>query len=771
MEDKKLAIKRRPKDEDKIEIANGEKIKLYLEAKNVPEGKNMRVIGWHFNYQNRSGGKEMETVLVEAPNCFCGEPLDVKLTTLTNDIPLSLSKDWLTGFERRSISRTFYPRCNPRFVSARLCFPSKGYRISYKNDNDRIFYPMRRVEEGYIEFHIEGCNGQELTVTIQYKHGKFTSSCIIKRNYAYIPFHLEYAFEGEDEVDFLHYLIWSPRSIDKTIDYFQLKIYKHKNWEEEEIMEHNQVVVVGHEIKIADNNFHPCKFTKAELRVLEPNKNIIVTLKDIFTDFLENTFGWNWRTLSDKEYKNSLVYTEADGNKDLSFCMLGSEVPKSLVILVENFETKANQCISTPKHLQKVYLDSIPYDISSGECKIDMTYPYITGSIPFLPFVYFFPTRNPIKRNLRIASCRRTLLIPINIYPDIQWFLGLKFKIAEGISNTDKFGKLFSLKALKPSIKKIEDTFEIGIVATWNDKKDKSSIFVRPFSGIPAKEINGKELLAEFLKGKLYTILLDLFRTMQDIITLMSLFKQAVELADSTTDFQINLKRREFMKFSLIPPDIELGISWRAGVYKSNPGFIIEGVGKGTIVGLKLSFDLFCLASKMPNLKAAVLALELIEWATDIEFVFSLEIEGKFLWNGKLGYDESQNATKGKLAIGGKISVTVSLCAKVEPGKNYMAITRDKKEYGVKGTTGITGDFVMELEKNEGEELGVYSYLISNFSSLEVTFYSKTSVKVIGKGKDLPDETIITDENTKTIKTITLIKEFEIGRTDKKRII
>lgn len=771
MEDKKLAIERRPKDEDKIEIANGEKIKLYLEAKNVPEGKNMRVIGWHFNYQSRSGGKEIETVLVEAPNCFCGEPLDVKLTTLTNDIPLSLSKDWLTGFERRSISRTFYPRCNPRFVSARLCFPSKGYRISYKNDNDRIFYPMRRVEEGYIEFHIEGCNGQELRVTLQYKHGKFTSSCIIKRNYGYIPFHLEYAFEGEDEVDFLHYLIWSPRSIDKTIDYFQLKIYKHKNWEEEEIMEHNQVVVVGHEIKIADNNFHPCKFTKAELRVLEPNKNIIVTLKEIFTDFLENTFGWDWRMLSDKEFKNSLVYTEADGNKDLSFCMLGSEDPKSLVILVENFETNANKCISTPKHLQKVYLDSAPYDISGGECKIDIVYPYSTAAIPFLPLQYFFPTRNPVTKNLRIASCRRTILIPIHVYPDIQWFLGVKFKISEGISKADKFSKLFSLKALKPKTKRIEDTFEIGVVATWNNGTEKSAIFVKPFSGVPDKEINGKELLGEFLKGKLYTILLDLFRTMQDIITLMSLFKLAVKLAESTPDLKLNLKRRELLTFSLIPPDVELGISWRAGVYKSNPGFIIEGVGKGTVIGLKLSFDLFCLASKMPNLKLAVLALELIEWATDIEFVFSLDIDGKLQWSGNLGYDESQNATKGKLTIGGKLSVTVSLCAKVKPGQNYMAVTRDKKEYGVKGTAGITGDFVIELEKNEGEELGVYSHLVSKFCSLEIIFYSKTSANQVSKGRKTSNKTIITDENTKTLDPITLIRGFDIGRTKKKRII
>lgn len=45
----------------------------------------------------------------------------------------------------------------------------------------------------------------------------------------------------------------------------------------------------------------------------------------------------------------------------------------------------------------------------------------------------FFPVSKAVSQSIIIESCRRCITIPVLIYPDIQWFVGLKFKINKGI--------------------------------------------------------------------------------------------------------------------------------------------------------------------------------------------------------------------------------------------------------------------------------------------------------------------------------------------------
>jgi hypothetical protein len=278
-------------------------------------------------------------------------------------------------------------------------------------------------------------------------------------------------------------------------------------------------------------------------------------------------------------------------------------------------------------------------------------------------------------------------------------------------------------------------------------------------------------LLKEFLEGQFYSVVKNLFRVLEDLSMLIRLFDSAVKIADKIDNYDIEFRRRNLVTFSLTPPNLKLGVSWRAGVNEGKAGFVVEGMGEGNIITLKVSFDLFCLASKMPSLKVGILALELIEWATDIKFVFCLDIEGALKFEGKLGYDEAQDAFGSELKIGGKLEVTINLSVKVEPRKNYKAVTKDGKEYGVKGTTGITCDFMIKLEKEDDDEYGLFSDMESNFCALEIIFYSKTTIKREGDITASDDEGIIENEHVQTIKNITLIESFEIGKTDKTRII
>lgn len=764
-----IAIKRKDgNNSDIVKVENGAKAKFYLEVQNAPPNTIKYV--WNIDYLRKETLTNM--VAVEMSNSFCGD-IEVKVECITEIIGASSKISLIEGTElasqKKATTRKFKLQCPPLIRKVSFCF---NHNEVPRIPNQDGIYELNHLAIAAFSIELEGYNGQEFEAYVVSSKGTFDlGKAIVNRNYVVFKnFILKY--DEQDECDLLTFCYYN-KNTGRKVESFKLQIFQHK-LRNEEIEANSQVVVVGYPLQIADNNYHPCKFLDVEIREIEPNRNVIVDMVDTFKGMMDDVFGLDWHVLADHPYTNSAKYTELDYDiKD--FVMIGNNKAKDVLVLVKDFTTSDDCCDNVPFHKKNVYVKTnsnsrVSYPIKNNEAHLSIQYPYGYQS-PFLPFQYFFPLRRPIRKDILIESCRRTLSIPIIIYPDIQWFLGVKFKIIGEIKNKEKFKSLFSKDIGKNIKNDFKNSFAIGVIATWNGS-EKSSIFVKPFeAGGIIKQEGVKGLWEHIRKDAFYNILLDTFRMFEDIISLMKLFELATSLAQPTEDFNFNEKRNKIvdLKFSLLP-DTSLGVSWRAGAYNGKTGLIIEGVGKGSLLGLTAKFDLFCLISKMgPYGKGVILALDLIQWATDIKFEFSLTIEGKLKWNGKIGYDDSQNKNESKLAIGGLLEVTIKASVQIKPSENYKALTSSSKEYGARGVCGISGSYVMELIKNE-EEFGVYAHLTSDFEDLFIEAYVKTIVNREGEEQD-SDSNIISDENTQVVKNKILIKKFNIGNTPKKKII
>ena len=110
-----------------------------------------------------------------------------------------------------------------------------------------------------------------------------------------------------------------------------------------------------------------------------------------------------------------------------------------------------------------------------------------------------------------------------------------------------------------------------------------------------------------------------------------------------------------------------------------------------------------------------------------------------------------------------------------------MIGTEVKKEYGLRGVCGISGDFVIEYLKNDvikekdkdGKEIekfyepGIYIHQDSIFNPIVIEMYIKTTVRRNGEGETYAT----TESNDNIIDKITLIDEFVINTTQRERII
>lgn len=769
-----ITIKRKDgNNSDIVKVENGSKVKFYLEVQNAPH--NTIKYTWNIGYLSKE--TQTNTIVVEMSNSFCGD-IEVKVECTTETIGASSKISLIEGTELASqkiaTTRKFKLQCPPLIRKVSFCF---NHNEVPRIPNQDGIYELNHLAIAAFSIELEGYNGQEFEAYVVSSKGTFDlGKAIVNRNYVVFKnFILKY--DEQDERDLLTFCYYNKKA-GRKVESFKLQIFQHK-LRDEEIEANSQVVVVGYPLQIADNNYHPCKFLDVEIREIEPNKNVIVDMVDTFKGMMDDVFGLDWHVLADHPYTNSAKYTELDYDiKD--FVMIGNNKAKDVLVLVKDFTTSDDCCDNVPFHKKVVYVkinsnSQISYPIKNDEVHLSIKYPY-EDALAMLPFWYFFPVSKAVSQSIIIESCRRCITIPVLIYPDIQWFIGLKFKINKGIKANGTFKNLFKKDIYKAIKNNNQNTFSIGVIANWNEH-DSASVFIDPLD-LKKSKLGGvkgvaKKIYDEFIKHPFCEALIDVFRTFEDIVSLIELFKLANSLAEPGDELDFAKKRKTIcdLEISLLP-DITLGVSWRAGAYNGKGGLIIEGVGKGNIIKVTGKVDLFCLASKMnPSVALAITTLELIEWATSMDFVFQLLIEGSLKWNAKIGYDLSQDKEEGKLAIGGLLEVTIQAYVKTKPSTSYQIGTTSTKEYGVKGVCGISGDYIVELLNNDSYPLGVYSHIKSKFLALVIEVYVKTVSFKGGDGKETSQSSATGDSHVRVLKKVPLIEEFVIKETEIKRII
>lgn len=770
----RISIKRKDGNNSSIvKVESGTKAKFYLEVQNAPHNTIKYI--WNIDYLRKE--TQTNTIAVAMSNSFCGD-IEVKVECITETIGVSSKISLIEGTELASqkiaTTRKFKLQCPPLIRKVSFCF---NHNEVPRIPNQDGVYELNHLAIAAFSIELEGYNGQEFEAYVVSSKGTFDlGKAIVNRNYVIFKnFILKY--DEQDKLDLLIFCYYNKK-IGHKVESFKVQISQHK-LRDEEIEANKQVVVAGYPLQIADNNYHPCKFVDVEIREIEPNKNVIVDMVDTFKEMMDDAFGFDWHVLADHPYTNSAKYTELDYDiKD--FVMIGNNNAKDVLVLVKDFTTSENDCDNVPIHKKVVYVkknstEKKEYPIKNDEVHLSIKYPY-EDALTMVPFWYFFPVSKAVSQSIIIESCRRCITIPVFIYPDIQWFVGLKFKINKGIKANGAFKDLFKKDIYKAIKNNNQNTFSIGVIANWNEH-DSASVFIEPLD-LKKSQLGGvkgvaKKIYDEFIKHPFCEALIDVFRTFEDIVSLIELFKLANSLAEPSDELDFAKKRKTICDLEiLLLPDITLGVSWRAGAYNGKGGLIIEGVGEGNIIKVTGKVDLFCLASKMnPSVALAITALELIEWATEMDFVFQLLIEGSLKWDAKIGYDLSQDKEEGKLAIGGLLEVTIQAYVKTKPSTSYQIGTTSTKEYGVKGVCGISGDFIVELLNNDSYPLGVYSHIKSKFLALVIEVYIKMDVSKTGETKRTNPNMKTKNSHVRTIVPQTLINEFNIKETVIKRII
>lgn len=802
----RISIKRKDGNNSSIvKVESGTKAKFYLEVINVPQN----TIGYRWIIGNGDPHSTLQkitksnSVVVELSNSLCGR-IAVQIICITDPAKMPPPEFVFTDKnyaleEKTDAERIFVLECPRKIKNVNFCF---NHNEIPRIPKDNVYEIAPRAMTAF-SIQLEGYNGEEFSATVISKKGIHNfGTAQVKKNYVvFKDYFINYDEKDEDDLlifSFMH----NKRLIGRF--FFNLKIFQHK-LRAEEIEANKQVVVVGQSMQMAENNYHPCKFLDVEIREIEPNKNIIAESPDEFKRIMDNVFGTSWRILKDRPFTNSLTFTEA-GKDEVKFVqrgvneiiseekkivMTGNSHEKDLLVLVKEFTTSENDCDNVPAHKKVVYLkksstEKKEYPIKNNEAHIEITYPYETNCIDF-PWKYLFPIINDISHEIVIESCRRTLTIPVIVYPDIQWFLGVKIKISKGIeTKVEGFKKLFSKEVFNAAKKKNEENnFSIGITVNW-DENNKSSLLwvIYPKESKSSKgNINIVDKILELIEKRFKQKMLEVLRMLQDIVSLIELFKLANSLAENLPDFSFAKERKSICSIEINAlPDTTLGLSWRAGTYNGEGGLVIEGAGQGDIISVKGTIDLFCLASKLsPAVREAIRALELLEWAADLSFKFELIIEGSLKWHGKIGYDLSQKKDEGELAIGGLLEITLKACMETNPSQSFMIGTEVKKEYGLRGVCGISGDFIIEYLKNDiikekdkdGKEIekfyepGIYTHQKSKFNSIVIQVYVKTTIRRYGDGKKCKTD----ESNERTINNKILIKEFNINTNQRERII
>lgn len=541
-----------------------------------------------------------------------------------------------------------------------------------------------------------------------------------------------------------------------------------------------QPVLVGAPVIVANNHL-PCKFTEVVFSEEEEGKNVFSETGSNFENFVRDTFHLTWRTLEEHPYTQQKKYDEFSFTKIESFAMISGMESKKVNVSIKNFET--DKCKLKTKHDSKIiYLDGEKRKLQTEkkdgvvqvEDQLNINYDYGVLEKVFSPWNYFFPFNKPQKHSLKIDSCRHSITLPINVYPDVQWVFSLKFEIFKGIE-ADSFKKLFSKesrsgKKLKEQAKdSIKDSFEVALGISWNNKKRYSAITINPFDAINTikEDPTGlPNILKDFVNNQLYIKFKLLFDKVQEVMGFLDMFKNAVDtvryLEDKNgTNVTVPNQRKEKVKFELTFPSVSTSLSWRAGVHEGRSGFVIEGNLEGTLIGCSLTFDMFALAGKMPQLRLAVLALDIIQWTTSLKFTFDLVIEGEIGFEGKLAYDEAQDKFDAEGGVKAGLSAKVLLMAKVTQTKNNRLVT---KTYGAE----ISGGF--EIVYNLTVDNGLWGQSEINFTGLKGSVYIKVTVTKKGNVQG-DDSDGVESEDKDTLYSDTFIESVTFWEGDKKQLI
>ncbi|MCO6564466.1 MAG: hypothetical protein J6581_03370 [Apibacter sp.] len=404
---------------------------------------------------------------------------------------------------------------------------------------------------------------------------------------------------------------------------------------------------------------------------------------------------------------------------------------------------------------------------------VDLLIPYkyirdhsTLGVINDFPFNYFWLNEKDVQKHVIMAeTCRYSIPVKINVYPDIEWQVNFFFNTTDpiyfggvdpeyclynlddsysvdknisfrDIKNKGDVIALADLKKNERQIKRQNQSTQTRIKTKFNrDLGDMLSYFGLSikvgYNGNVSHEISWKmfEKYRKTLK-----IFKDIYDKVEKVTGAADAQKASKEVAAKTPSL---LGRLNAMSLSLEAPAPSLGFAWKYAAVNNLVGRQFEGYVKcAPLIGGNLKIDLLALADKIPVYGKLITALDLATWLAnkitfgaleinyrlDLTFSANLAIAKAFVnWNdarpeGKK-FDSDMNVSG---TFGGKLELSLSVKMNANKFKKYPEIDFE---------VGVKADCYFKITANPNFNWDNKIDWKTEFSGLIIEVYFKVGIK------------------------------------------
>lgn len=506
-----------------------------------------------------------------------------------------------------------------------------------------------------------------------------------------------------------------------------------------------------------------------------------------------------------KAHKKGKVITLFEEKKEgikfdpIEIGLISGDVNLYLLTLSTNLKTEECKTQQHTKGADSVFY--FPAKLSSEKqginiqkidySSVDLLIPYkyirdhkALGMVNIFPFNYFWLNEKDVQKHVvMVDTCRYTIPVKINVYPDIVWEVNFFFNTNDPIY----YGVVDPVYCLY----NLDDSYSVDKNISFKDIKNKGDVIaladlkkyerqIRRQNQSTRKRVNTKynhnlgDMLSYFglsikvgYNGNVsHEISWKMFEKYRKTLKIFKNIYDKVEKITGATDAQKASKevaaktpsllgRLNAMSLSLEAPALSLGLAWKYAAVNNLVGRQLEGYVKcAPLIGGNLKIDLLALADKIPVYGKLITALDLATWLVnkisfgvldidyriDLTFRANLAIEKAYVnWNdarpeGKK-FDSDMNVSG---TFGGKLELSTDIKVK----SKYLI----EKGVEVNFQAGIEADCYFKITANPNFDWDNKVDWKTEFSGLKVTIYYKlnfSSKKDKTKHKKLNPITLI----------------------------
>lgn len=465
----------------------------------------------------------------------------------------------------------------------------------------------------------------------------------------------------------------------------------------EEAADALQPVVCG-PVDIRENNFKQCKYTKIEAEYAKDPKG---TEKEKITVFQEN-----------------------DNIEALPINLIGGKRKVDIVLsdyTPDKCRLKEGSHKSDNKAILKGYnIKEEPLDISGSKITREFEYDYPKNKL--LSSYLWCGKDNVREYTLQLSTCRYTKIVPINLYPDIEWELALAVALDSPAAYTSSNKKPdANNSSLSKSNARYKEAHKKAIESGWAREAAKRG------EGVDYEfELSLKSTIHRGGAKQVDEHAASMIANIQTFIKVVSTIKQLAEKVKGKsggTVKKIPTVSSNPFSIEILSPKVGAMVSWK--LENDNSTNIVGCVGTVSVfadplIGAEFTIDLIAAGTSAIN---PVIG-KIVSWcrgglaALGGQFIIELKFYGKLdisLEGVTFNTATKQISMGGEQTISGKMGLILNLEAKVGA---KVKVVSTKPSFYFKAKAEADAFFGGDFTLNASSDGGVYLDITGKFSGL-----------------------------------------------------